>query len=221
MPDVVPVMTPRLIPAALAVLALALVGCGSEEGPDSARDPAAGSDETPAPPTAVPAAPGRVHTAFPATVMDTGQGAELCLGGVAESYPPQCSGPAIPNWTWAEFGQDMYDEQGEVRWGLFAVTGTWDGSEFTVESAVPGPLYDPAQSTPPPLADPAVDLDEDELVEISDGLNDVIPGYLTSYADGGHVLASVIYDDGTLQDYVDARYGRDVVVIQRMLVDLD
>lgn len=214
-------MTPRLIPAALAVLALALVGCGSEEGPDGARDPAAGSGDTPSPPTAVPAAPGRVRSAFAATVMDTGDGAELCLGAVAESYPPQCGGPAIPNWTWAEFGQDMYDQQGQVRWGLFAVTGTWDGAEFTVESAVPGALYDPAPSTPPPLPDPAVDLDEDELVEISDGLHDVIPGYLLSNPQDGRVLVSVVYDDGTLQEYASETYGDGVVVVGGALVDLD
>ena len=35
----------------------------------------------------------------------------------------------------------------------------------------------------------------------------------------GHVLADVIYDDGSLQDWADATYGDHVVVVSPALVD--
>ena len=34
------------------------------------------------------------------TVMDVGGEVELCLGAVAESYPPQCSGIPLTDWSW-------------------------------------------------------------------------------------------------------------------------
>ncbi len=34
------------------------------------------------------------------TVMDVGGHVELCLGAVADSYPPQCSGIPVANWSW-------------------------------------------------------------------------------------------------------------------------
>ena len=66
------------------------------------------------------------------TVMDTGQGdPELCLGAIAESYPPQCSGIPITNWDWAPV-EDTFESSGTTRWGSYAVTGTYDGKTFTV-----------------------------------------------------------------------------------------
>ena len=85
---------------------------------------------------------GPVPTRNLATVMDTGS-PELCLGPIAESYPPQCGGPALIDWDWADH-KGTFDQQGDVRWGTYAVTGTWDGTSFTATEAVPGALYDPA-----------------------------------------------------------------------------
>ena len=207
-------MKTLLTAAAAAVLLLS--GCGSDEGaPPVATDPAG---ETPSTPTAVPAAPGTVHTAALATVMDTGS-PELCLGAVAESYPPQCSGPAIAGWDWADHGQ-MLERQGEATWGSFAVSGQWDGETFTYGSAVPAALYDPMMPEPPTYPTPAVELTEAELVEIQDGLDDTLPGYQSSYPDGeGHLVVDVIYDDGSLQDRLDGEHGKDVVVLHSLLVD--
>jgi len=155
--------------------------------------------------------------------MDTGDGAELCLGAVAESYPPQCGGPAITNWDWdSESLQGILDEQGDIRWGTFAVTGTWDGTAFTVTDAIPGPLYDPMPEEPVVLPDPSVDYSQSELDDISTSLDEELPGYQGSYADQeGHVLVDVLYDDGSIQDYVDAAYGDGVVVVIGGLVDVD
>jgi hypothetical protein len=89
-------------------------------------------------------------------VLDDGDGAELCLGGVAESLPPQCSGPELIGWDWADH-DGYYEDTGGVRWGEFAVTGTFDGTDVTVTDAVPaivwtgpGPATDVDFSSPCP-----------------------------------------------------------------------
>ncbi len=80
-------------------------------------------------------------------------GPELCFA-VAESYPPQCGGIPIRGWSWKQVAR--YTEQAsDVRWGTFALTGTYDGDVFTLtQEAIPLALYDPMVAEPPvdPLA---------------------------------------------------------------------
>ena len=88
------------------------------------------------------------------TVMDTGKptGPELCLGAVAESFPPQCSGIPLAGWDWATVGK-TFESSGDVRWGGYAVQGTYDGTTMTVtRRPVSSALYDPAA----PAQDPYV-----------------------------------------------------------------
>ncbi|CAA9332465.1 MAG: hypothetical protein AVDCRST_MAG61-2970 [uncultured Friedmanniella sp.] len=68
-----------------------------------------------------------------ATVLDDGSGPKLCLGGVMESYPPQCSGPAIDGWTWPDHGTERH---GGITWGSFFVVGTYDRARFTAERVI-------------------------------------------------------------------------------------
>ena len=207
---------------ALVALVLAvplLASCSGDDPSDTAVDPAGSALERP---TEVPAAPGKVRSANLATVMDTGpldsRPVELCLGPVAESYPPQCGGPAITNWDWADH-QDMFEQQGDVRWGPFAVTGTWDGTSFTLDEAIPGALYDPMFEEPAPLPEPAEDYSPAELETIAEDVG-TLPGAQGAYADDGHVLVDVLYDDGTFQDWADDEYGDHVVVLNSALVDV-
>ena len=109
---------------ALVAVGALLTGCGTETG--GRVDPAGPV----ASPTAVPAADGQVQTRYASTILDDGDGAELCVGGVAESYPPQCGGPPITNWNWADHEGD-FEEASGVRWGDFHVVGTFDGETFT------------------------------------------------------------------------------------------
>ena len=217
-------MRVRLTALALTV-SIALAGCSGSEGDDDvATDPGGnGGSGGPAAPTALPAAPGDVTSRGLITVMDkdvTDALVELCLGPIAESYPPQCGGPAITNWDWTEH-KGTFDEQGDVRWGTYAVTGTWDGEKFTVSDAVPGALYDPAMPAPTTLPEPSKDYDEGRLSEIAEELTGV-PGVLGAYGDAttGHVLVDVNYDDGSYQAYADDKYGDDVVVVTGALVDV-
>src|SRR5688500_15598506 len=154
---------------ALAALLLSLTACGSDSD-DVAKDPGSSDDSPTA--HATPEAPvpaGLVRTRNLATVMDKGS-PELCLGPIAESYPPQCGGPGITNWDWSEHGQDMFEQQGDIRWGTYLVTGRWDGTSFEVTETIPGALYDAAPAEPTPTPTPATEYTDKELLEIANEL---------------------------------------------------
>ncbi|MGB0102404.1 MAG: hypothetical protein WBP61_19150 [Nocardioides sp.] len=201
---------------ALALAALLLAAACGSEGAGTATTTTATAPESW--PTAVPAAPAAVTTRGIATVMDIGS-PELCLGAVAESWPPQCSGPAIEGWDWSRH-KGMYESQQGTRWGQFVVTGTWDGTTMSVESAVPAPLYDAMAEEPPALPTPAVEHTPAELDEIADEVVSDLPGAQGASTRDGHVQVDVTYDDGSLQAWVDETYGDDVVVVTSMLQDV-
>lgn len=197
---------------ALAAILLVLAGCGSDEGVVVTDPP------PPDRPLSIPAAPGQVRTLNIATVMDTGS-PELCLGPVAESYPPQCSGPPIDGWDWADH-RGTFDSQGDVRWGSYAVTGTWDGTTFGYTEAITAALYDPMPEPEPTYPTPTRDHTDEELADIAADVGE-LPGVLSFYAsEDGNVLADVVYDDGSLQQWADEQYGDGVVVLTSMLVDV-
>ena len=204
----------KTVLAAIALVTLA--ACSGDDGGGTATDPA-GSTPDSSMPADSPAAPGKVHTRGLVTVMDTGS-PELCLGAVAESYPPQCGGPPIEGWDWAA-QNGVFEEQGKVRWGEFAVTGRWDGSTFTVTAAIPAALYDAMPPEEPTVPDPARSYTQAELEEIATTIGKELPGAQGAFADQGHVFVDVTYDDGSLQEWADEEYGTDVVIVVSALVD--
>ena len=210
---------PPALLVSLAALVLAGSACSAAGSDDAvARDPAPTSPAASGPPAAA-RPPGPVRTRDLVTVMDTGT-PELCLGPIAESYPPQCGGPALSGWQWAEH-EGTYDEQGEIRWGTYLLTGTWDGVAFTATDALSGALYDPAMPIPTPTPTPQRVYDPTALEQIADGLRDA-PGVIgASAGEGtdGHVLVDAYYDDGTLQAWADETYGAGVVLVTSALVD--
>jgi hypothetical protein len=138
--------------AVTATALLALGACSTEQemrAVDPAGRPASSAAEpTGAMPTAVPAAEGEVTTGALVTVLDDGDGPELCHM-VAESLPPQCEGVPMADWDWADHPE--HEDQAGVRWGSFALTGTFDGTTFAVTDAVPAALYDALNEEPEPL----------------------------------------------------------------------
>jgi hypothetical protein len=200
---------------ALALAALLLVtACGSGAG-TTGTDP--GDPGGTAGPTAIPAAPGTVRTRTVATVMDTGS-PELCLGAVAESWPPRCSGLPIDGWDWSQH-EGMYQKSGSTRWGQFVVSGTWDGSTFTYADAIAAAVYDPMADPTPTYPPPSVEPGHAELQEIADRLGRDLPGALSARVDSQRVLVDVVYDDGSLQHHVDREYGEGVVALVPALVE--
>ena len=210
----------RTFAAVVAVVGLlSLSACAA--GPGSAP-PTSRADDGPALATAVPAPPdGEVRGL--GTVMDAAGTVELCLGPVAESYPPQCSGVPISGWSWD--GVEGSESGGDVRWGAYAVTGTYDGETFTVtQPPMLLALYDPMPQEDPTGGEPG-NTPESRLIEIQDGLPEVLGSdgqmYLSSFPDMGRLWVDVLWDDGTLQAAADEDYGDDVVVIRSALQALD
>lgn len=131
------------------VVLLAACGEQSSTAPDAGSDPIRTTQPTPE---------GLVQTRTTATVLDDGDGAELCLGGVAESLPPQCGGPTLVGWDW-DAQDGYYEETSGVRWGEFHLVGRYDGGgmdgSFEVVEVTPaavwqGPsLHDPVDFTTP------------------------------------------------------------------------
>lgn len=194
-------------------LLLTLTACGTGDSGDVAVDPGTSGS---AMPTEVPAAAGLVRSRDLATVMDTGT-PELCLGPIAESYPPQCGGPEITNWDWD--ANPMHETVGEIRWGAFAVTGRFDGVTFEVTEAIPAALYDPMMSEPSVPPEPGRRYTEGELTVIQNELQG-LAGSSGAYASEGHVFVDVLYDDGSIQAWADAEYGKNVVLVSSELVDV-
>lgn len=203
--------TPMKLLIALASVVLVLTACSDDSGSDATAQDTGGSNPMP---TEIPAADGPVHTRGTATVMDTGT-PELCVGPVAESYPPQCGGPEIVGWDWAE--QKMYQEEGDIRWGAYFVSGTWDGSTFTLDKAIPAALYDPAAETPLPTPPPLRQYGESQLNAIAAEV-DSLPGAQSVTPTMGQVIVDVVYDDGTLQAWADVEYGSNTVLVVPALV---
>lgn len=83
-----------------------------------------------------------------ATVLERpGSGPELCVGGVLDSLPPQCSGAAIVEWDWTT-APGAQTVRG-VTWGEFHVVGTYDDAKFTFTLTQPPTAPLPAQPRTP------------------------------------------------------------------------
>lgn len=129
---------------------VATVGCGSAVAPDpgSGAEPAGrgsagatGSDPTGA------GADNQLYTATSTVLESPDHGPQLCLGGVAESYPPQCGGPDIEGWDWAAV--TGAETANGTTWGSYTVVGTYDGERFTLTE----PAAPPSAAPLPPDAD--------------------------------------------------------------------
>jgi hypothetical protein len=190
---------------------LALSGCATAGASPAASDAPPGhslGSLWPAPPEGEVTAQG--------TVMDIGGDVELCLGPIAESYPPQCSGIPITNWTWD--GVDGSETSGDTTWGTYAVQGTYDGEAFTVTQApIMLALYDPMPLPDPTGGKKGVGTEAD-LLAIQEELPDILhEAYFASAPENGWLLVDVLWDDGTWQDAADDDYGPNTVIIRSAL----
>jgi hypothetical protein len=164
----------------------------SGSGDSAAADAPSGEAPTPVP-------DGEVRTSGLVTVLDSGGGPEMCLGAVAESYPPQCSGPALADFAWGDVGSE---EASGVRWGPYALTGTYDGSTFTVTDAIPAALYDamaePEQEPPaaaceePTTTDTAQATPED--MDATLAAASALPSYASAWLTGNTINVAVTED---------------------------
>lgn len=193
--------------ALVASAVLLLAGCAGQGG-------SGGTDPNAEWVPRTPALPAEVHAV--ATVLESDGTPMLCLGAIAESYPPQCSGPTVIGWDWAAV--DGEETASGVTWGAYAVWGDWDVEMFTLtREPVLAALFDPMAdaSAPNPWDDtlPPGALPETEAELVQAELDEVVPDLLVSAFVNGRVVIEVMYDDGSLQSSVDERYGDDAVVV--------
>jgi hypothetical protein len=146
----------RTAPALAALLVVALAACGEGSateagiGPGADRTDATTADATPttAGPTATSAADepagsgaGGDRYVFVGTVLEDGgaapsgaHGPELCVGAIMDSFPPQCGGVALAEWSWD--GVPGVRSQSGTTWAdMLRVVGTYDGETFTPTEA--------------------------------------------------------------------------------------
>ena len=151
-----------------------------------------------------------------ATVLEHEGIPMLCLGGVAESLPPQCTGPTVNGWDWSVV--DGETSASDVTWGRYRVQGMWDGETLTV-IGIPmletpdnhTPEHDPMSAwTEATTHGP---LTQEAATTLLAELHEREPGILTSGFVAGRAVISVALDDGSLQAHVDERYGDDTVVV--------
>jgi hypothetical protein len=158
-------------------------------------------------------------------VLDPGDGAQLCLGGVGESLPPVCGGPPTIGWDWGQVEGE--ESQSGSTWGDYEVVGTWDGTSFSLtrtpvaydpraaSTPIPDPIPDPTPGAP---ADPAAVARA--MQDYSDRMG--TPGgplQLGEYQ--GRASVGVVHDDGSEQAAADAEYGTDVVEVYSLLRPVD
>lgn len=202
----------------LVLLVTALISaCGMEGNPGSDSSLPAGAPVETASGSAS-ATSLDVEVTGQGTVLQVGEAPpQLCLGPVAESYPPQCGGPEVVSWDWAEAGH--FETAQDVRWGSYALRGTWDGEVFTRTAAsIPLALYD-AMPFEDPLEGRQGTTGQAELERIQREIFEPggPDGLLTAAVDRGFLSVTVVYDDGSIQAQLDEAYGPDVVVVQSAL----
>jgi hypothetical protein len=142
-------------------------------------------------------------------VIDDGSGANLCPI-MLESYPPQCGG-AIPITDWSWDGLPL-EQEGEVRWGFYAVYGLYDGETLTV--TLPAEFGGAIDVMRPSGTG---ELTTDEATRIIREIEEDLPGDFGTAIGDGFVLLDVTYDDGSLQHQLDERYGEGAVYVNSFL----
>lgn len=186
-------------------------------------------DDAPAP-GATPPRFGDVAPALPqgdvlaiGTVMDKpldrgGRAIELCLGPMAQSYPPQCGGIPIEGWDWEAV--DGEERAADHIWGAYAVTGAYDGHSFAVTGEpVMLALFDP-MAPEDPTGGEAGATPETALERVQQIVTERLegdPNLRGAYTQNGYVWVEVLWDDGTYQDAADDEFGEGVVIVQSLL----
>lgn len=191
-----------------AALALGFAGCASSQ-------PA----ETPSVPPATAIA-NILSTNDRTMVIDDGdRPPQLCVGGVAESLPPQCAGIDLVGWDWSDVGD--HEQRGSVRWGEFVVSGEYSAAgnvlrvtETSAEGTGPGHTAAPCTGEPRESTDPSNIERIWEFIDEGLGVR-VFSGGDEPACRSTHIR--VAYDDGAVQSAVDSEFGAGTVIVESAL----
>lgn len=114
-------------------------------------------------PVSTDAASAQVYEVVAPVLENEDHGPELCLGAIYQSLPPQCGEVPITNWDWTS--AEGEETLAGTTLGNYHVTGTYDGTKFTLtetprpadsEPTPPTDLHTPCQEPPGgwPVPDP-------------------------------------------------------------------
>jgi hypothetical protein len=195
----------RSLIVATVFAALLFSGCGAgEQGT---------ADEPPTTSAPVPD-PSQLYETD-TTVLGDASGPKLCVGGVAESLPPQCVGLPLVGWDWDAV-------EGEKRamgatWGTYRVVGTLDGEAFVVQEAGPArPTGGRERDFGTPCPEPAGGWAPVDPSRASD--EDFAAGAAVAQSQPGYVALWVDYAGGLTADDVARRLEEGEPVLQIMNV---
>lgn len=210
---------------AAAALAL-LVACGEESAPPGSGGGSGSDTPSLTPDPAQPSIDADTELVGFATVLgQDGEPIEFCLGGVLESYPPQCGGPQIVGLEWADLeGLTEVESSGGVTWASATLAGTYDreADTFTVTRPVAetidldlSGLYPEAEYDFPRVCeDPYEGVDADwadgsgnaqnELGEFLENYEPVVASWVS---DGAHEFNVLVQAGGDPDAAIDAAYA--------------
>ncbi|TDE97209.1 hypothetical protein EXU48_03065 [Occultella glacieicola] len=190
----------------LAVTAsLGLAACGGVGGPPGGGPPPSTGG------------PGELLVGAGTIMQLEGEPAQICLGAVLTSYPPQCAGPELVGF---EGWDGIEHESASGRtWGNAWVVGTYDGTSFTLTEPVsvePPTGWEPSTDEPsefPQLCDdPAAgaggSLAGTDLISQQSDLMmflEAHDGYVLSYVSGGGDVMNVLVSGDAASARVDFR----------------
>jgi hypothetical protein len=121
-----------ILAAGLASLVLLVSACGTAERTTGGAGTSGA--EPPATSTPLPQ-PAGLYEGEGMVLEAKGRGPELCLGGVTDSLPPQCSGIPLLGWDWRSL--DGAESAAGTTWGSYHVIGRFDGETLTVTEVGP------------------------------------------------------------------------------------
>ncbi|PXA72775.1 hypothetical protein CTB96_01330 [Cryobacterium arcticum] len=154
-----------------------------------------------------------------------GEEPKVCFGLIEASLPPQCGGPAVTGWDWATAKES--ESAAGVTWGIYAVTGIYDGGGFTVtQPPIPVSRDDPYARQDPRVDGEAGTSSAAELERYQEEMASYFPSGVPDWSEitllgsgvyNGYLVIDVIYDDGSVQRFFDEQWGEGTTIVQSAL----
>jgi hypothetical protein len=146
---------------------------------------------------------------------------QFCMGGIATSDPPLCTGPPLRGWDWSVADGEV--TVANVIYGDFVVHGTWDGTSFTVTRPPRSIASKESWGEPDPRQDPRHPGtgSKARLQQIQREIWEKERPVADTRVENGYLFRYVPHDDGSLQKAMDKRYGPGIVVVRSQLRPAD
>nr|MBA3399511.1 hypothetical protein [Acidimicrobiia bacterium] len=166
----------------------------------------------------------QLYRAVATVLEDDTHGPQLCLGAIAESYPPQCGGLDITNWRWDDVAhqpeQPNDPNLGEItaKWGEYVVVGTYDAEAQTFTLTEPARAAKPSDYEQQPEPDLSTPCDEPERgwpqateADVTTAADNIAEA--NEAGDGTAITVPPATDDGWIARYAGLWLSRNPLVL--------